>query len=442
MDYLLPLIHPADTFSSTRGEGQVEGASQPKSTLEYSKAGQKPTDTDQKMKSSVDLGCEGDASRTAVIDPHLGLILSWCRLHVKRVCCIPVRKNFFIWSIAVWLALPVVGQVPAWGIGPFTRPVGINPIIVPSTNSLFECPMTKTSVEWEAGHTFNPAAVVKDGKVFVIYRAEDNSGAAMIGGHTSRLGLAESDDGLHFHRFAEPVLFPAEDGQKANEWPGGCEDPRLVEGEDGTFILLYTQWNRKIPQLATATSRDLVHWTKQGAALTNYVGPSKSGAIVCKISDDRLKAAKINGKYWMYWGEGIILCASSGDLIHWDAGLSGLPPRRGKFDSALAEAGPPAVLTDRGIVLLYNGKNDPDTGDASLPPNVYSDGQALFDANDPWHLLERTEHPFFQPEMPFERTGQYGGGTTFIEGLVWLHRKWFLYYGCADSFVGVAESGN
>lgn len=348
-------------------------------------------------------------------------------------------KKFFICFIVVGLALPLAAQVPAWGLGPFVRPAEVNPIIAPSTNSLFECPMTRTAVEWEAGHTFNPAAVVKDGKVFGVYRAEDNSGAAVIGGHTSRLGLAESRDGLHFHRFAQPVLFPADDSQKSNEWPGGCEDPRLVESEDGTFVLLYTQWNRKMPRLAVATSRDLVHWTKQGAALTNYFGPCKSGAIVCKISDGRLKAAKINGKYWMYWGEGIIRCASSEDLVHWDKGTPVLPPRRGRFDSTLAEAGPPAVLTDRGIVVLYNGKNDPNSGDSSLPPNVYSDGQALFDPNDPTHLIERSDHPFFKPETAFERTGQYGGGTTFIEGLVWFHQKWFLYYGCADSFVGVAE---
>jgi predicted GH43/DUF377 family glycosyl hydrolase len=42
--------------------------------------------------------------------------------------------------------------------------------------------------------------------------------------------------------------------------------------------------------------------------------------------------------------------------------------------------------------------------------------------------------------MPYEKTGQYAAGTTFCEGLIWYHDKWLLYYGCADSFVGVAES--
>jgi beta-1,2-mannosidase len=40
--------------------------------------------------------------------------------------------------------------------------------------------------------------------------------------------------------------------------------------------------------------------------------------------------------------------------------------------------------------------------------------------------------------MPFERSGQYAAGTTFVEGLVFFQSRWYLYYGCADSLVGVA----
>jgi predicted GH43/DUF377 family glycosyl hydrolase len=88
-------------------------------------------------------------------------------------------------------------------------------------------------------------------------------------------------------------------------------------------------------------------------------------------------------------------------------------------------------------VVLYNGKNA-SHGDPALSPGVYSDGQALFDAQDPTHLIARTDKPFYQPEAAYERTGQYAAGTTFIEGLVFFQGKWFLYYGCADSFVAVA----
>ena len=171
----------------------------------------------------------------------------------------------------------------------------------------------------------------------------------------------------------------------------------------------------------------------------------KSGGVVSRISGDRLIAARIDGKYWMYWGEGEMHLAYSRDLVHWqpledDKGnlVPVLGPRPGRFDSALSEAGPPPVLTDRGIIVLYNGKNADTGGDKDLGAGVYAGGQALFEAGNPAKLLARLDVPFFKPERPFEKTGQYAAGTTFIEGLVYFKGKWFLYYGCADSLVGVA----
>ena len=69
--------------------------------------------------------------------------------------------------------------------------------------------------------------------------------------------------------FVEPA---DRDAQQKNEWPGGVEDPRLVETEDGTYVLTYTQWNRDVPRLAVATSRDLVTWTKHGPAFAGAAG--------------------------------------------------------------------------------------------------------------------------------------------------------------------------
>ncbi len=335
-----------------------------------------------------------------------------------------------------------------WEIGPFTRPIDA-PVIVPDQVSSFTDPISKASVHWEALHTFNPAAIVRDGKVFVLYRAEDNSGEMKIGMHTSRLGLAQSSDGIHFTRDKTPVFYPSDDSQINREWPGGVEDPRIVEREDGTYVLTYTQWNRKTYDVGVATSTDLIHWTKHGPIFSDNIlnEPYKSSGIVTQLVDDRLIAAKINGKYWMYWGEIAIRLATSNDLVHWnplkDANgrvVTALEKRPGKFDSSFPETGPPPVLTERGIVFLYNGKNDTTDGDKAIGPNAYSVGEALFDKSDPSKLLSRTEQPVFKPELPFEKTGQYAAGTTFAEGLVFFEQQWFLYYGCADTNVGVATA--
>ncbi|MGH7636607.1 MAG: pesticidal protein Cry15Aa, partial [Gemmatimonadaceae bacterium] len=172
--------------------------------------------------------------------------------------------------------------------------------------------MNDSVVRWEEYATFNPAAVVRDGRVMLLYRAEDASGDEKIGGHTSRLGLAESADGLRFTRRSAPVLYPAPDAQRANEWPGGVEDPRIVERDDGTYVLTYTQWNRDVPRLAVATSPDLLHWTKHGPAFAGVANDkylrteSKSGSIVSRLVGDRIVATRIDGKYWMYFGVPVV----------------------------------------------------------------------------------------------------------------------------------------
>jgi beta-1,2-mannosidase len=342
-------------------------------------------------------------------------------------------------------------------------------VIAPNPNSTFTDPILNAPVHWEALHTFNPAAIVRQGKIFVLYRAEDNSGAMEIGGHTSRLGLAESKDGIHFKRLAAPVFYPSNDVEEAREWPGGVEDPRIVEGEDGTYVLTYTQWNRTTYSVGIATSTDLIHWTKHGPAfLTAKSGKYaklkyKSAGIVTQLTHNRLIAAKIDGLYWMYWGEGFIHLATSPDLIHWTpvedqrgTPVELLGPRPGRFDSTFPETGPPPVLTAAGIVVVYNGKNAEGSngknaegsggknaegsGDPALGPNAYAAGEALFDAKNPALLLKRTEEPVLKPELPYEKTGQYAAGTTFAEGLVYFKKKWFLYYGCADSLVAVATA--
>jgi predicted GH43/DUF377 family glycosyl hydrolase len=118
--------------------------------------------------------------------------------------------------------------------------------------------------------------------------------------HTSRLGMAVSNDGLHFQPHPTPVLFPDSDAEYENEWPGGCEDPRIVEREDGVYVMTYTQWNRKLPVLGVATSHDLEHWSKHGYAFAQANNGefgrrySKAGSIVSKQVGDRLVAAKTN----------------------------------------------------------------------------------------------------------------------------------------------------
>ena len=173
----------------------------------------------------------------------------------------------------------------SWMLGPFEKAAEANPCLVPNAVSRFFCPVQEKELGWEAKGVFNPAAVVKDDRVYLLYRAEDHEGKYA---GTSRIGLAVSDDGLHFTTMPEPVLYPEKDEFSVYEWEGGCEDPRIVETKDGRYFLYYTSYNGKVALLCCAESTDLVHWEKHGPIFKDAMNGkyknlwSKSGAVVCR----------------------------------------------------------------------------------------------------------------------------------------------------------------
>ena len=364
-----------------------------------------------------------------------------------------MKKSILLISLAV---LPLFGYsqnvLPDWALGGFVRPEKANPIITPNPSNQFDCPMQDKKIGWEESDVFNPAATVKDGKIYVLYRAEDNS-ATGIGKRTSRIGLAESEDGIHMKRRKTPVMYPDKDNMKEYEWEGGCAAPRVTMTDDCLYVMAYTSWNRKVARLSIATSHDLVKWEKHGPAFAKaYNGRfkdifCKSGSMVTTIKDGKQVLTKIDGKYFMYWGEHAVYAATSDDLVNWTPILDEknelatvIKPRPQYFDSALTECGPPAILTDKGIVLLYNGKNQTNDSkrDKRFTAGAYCAGQILTDPKEPMKVLQRLDVPFFRPMASFEKSGQYVDGTVFIEGLVFFKNKWYLYYGCADSQVSVA----
>jgi beta-1,2-mannosidase len=314
------------------------------------------------------------------------------------------------WAILVTLLLALASQDSAnLPFGEWHR-ISETPVLSPQGNG------------WESAGTFNPSVVVRDGKIVMLYRAQDKGG-------TSRLGYAESVDGIHFTRRSEPVLSPDQDYEK----DGGVEDPRLVQFGD-TYYLTYTGYNKKDAQLCLATSNDLIHWERRGVILPAYKGRwnvrwTKSGAIVPE---------KIAGKYWMYYlgttpdNNDQMGLASSTDLLHWTDATDGpvLPARAGKFDSRVVEPGPAPIITAAGIVLVYNG------ADNKL---VYRTGVATFDRNDPRTLISRTGDGIFSPQKPWEKLGQVPN-VVFVEGMVRQKERYLFYYGGADTHVGVAEA--
>jgi beta-1,2-mannosidase len=291
-----------------------------------------------------------------------------------------------------------------------------------------QAPLLSDGPAWSEFAIFNPAAIKVNNKTVLLFRAQDSH-------HTSRIGYAESMDGVHFVIRPEPVLSP----EAFYEQGGGLEDPRVIK-IGSTYYLTYTGYDLHAAQLCLATSTDLIHWDRKGIILPAYHGTwntqwTKSGAIVSK---------KIQNKWWMYYlgtrtdpdgkARDYMGLASSDDLLHWiDATDRPVLERRPEvFDSRVMEPGPPPFITNRGILLLYNG------ADEHL---VYRPGWVLFDRRDPRRVLARAEKSFAAPTLPWEIKGNVPN-VIFVEGAVLQattesHGLQILgYYGAADTYIG------
>lgn len=300
-------------------------------------------------------------------------------------------------------------------LGPFV-PYADNPILRPIGDG------------WESANLYNPAALVVDEHVVLLYRAHADD-------IVSHIGIAFSDDGYNFRREAAPILSPEHDYERY-----GCEDPRVVF-IDGTYYLTYTGWDRTVAQLCLATSSDLRSWTKHGPLFEDFdtfktMDPrghnwSKAGVIV---------PFKMQDRWWMYFGEGGVYWATSQDLIHWEPGTTDdepmYAPTPDSFDADLVEIGTSPVLTDTGLLVMLTNGATRTVYDHRVDVD-YRCGQIAIDPARPNEVLARMQQPWLQPQT-FEDLNGLISNVTFVEGLVKFHGKWFAYYGQSDTTLAVA----
>ena len=210
----------------------------------------------------------------------------------------------------------------------------------------------------------------------------------------SRIMLAHSQNGLHFDIVPQPVIQPLHSWEK---W--GCEDPRLVN-LDGKYHVTYTAFDGVTARLATSSSPNLLDW--EGHHLVFHENVSFPNR---EHSSGWHKAAaifpeKIDGWYYMFFGDNHIWSARSRDLKNWHPDFHPvLKPRPRHFDAAYIEMGPPPIKTDKGWLILYHGVNQ------YSKRRIYRLGAALVSLDDPHHVIWRCHSPILQPEAPYERIG-------------------------------------
>lgn len=311
--------------------------------------------------------------------------------------------------------------------------------------------LEKTNLEFENKAVLNPACIQVDDITHMFYRA--------INQHDiSSIGYCQLKNSKVVKRLKEPVLFPEYDYEKE-----GVEDPRITLLE-GTYYLFYTAHDGKNALIAYATSKDLVHFTKQG-----LISPK----ISYDEAEDIFRGSGIRERYTMFEmlfkqreGRDVLLFEKDASLfprkfgskfallhrilpgiqiIYFD-NFSELTEDRWRdyfknlgdfivldplfwFESRNVGGGCPPIETKDGWLIIYHTVEDTPLG------KIYHAAAALLDLNNPLKVLGRLKEPLFSPKASWEKIGVVGN-VVFPTGAVVRDKRLYIYYGAADKTIG------
>lgn len=271
---------------------------------------------------------------------------------------------------------------------------------------------------WESKAVFN-AAVTYDDKVHIVYRAHGDD-------LVSYMGYAASSDGLHIdERLPYPIYAPREDFEKK-----GCEDPRITRIGD-RYYMCYTAYDGSLARVAftNISVEDFKNknwnWTHP-IIITNPDIDNKDTCVFPR---------KVQGKYvfihrpmskdmWIDFVDDL----EFKDGKYLEGQLLLTRGEEGTWDKTRIGVSNPPIETKDGWLLLYHGFAD---------GSVYKVGAVLLDLENPAKVLKRYPDPIFEPEKTYEKVGQVPN-VVFPCGQAVIGDKIYLYYGGADSVIGVA----
>ncbi len=297
--------------------------------------------------------------------------------------------------------------------------VGKKPLLEPVKGSV-----------WESRAVFNPSAVAIDDQVHVVYRA-------MSGDNTSYIGYASSHDAVTIdYRSPEPIYGPhmAFENKNIPNANSGCEDPRLtIIGKK--IFMAYTAFNGTDTPHIALTSIDINDFKNR---FWKWTEPYLISADGVDDKDGALMSEKVKGKYALIHRVNRKVCIDYSETLKFEnrnkfENRQILEARPGMWDTQKVGINTVPIVTEKGLLTLYHGID---------VDGVYRVGAILLDNQNPEKVLARTAMPILEPVMSYEKKGQINN-VVFPCGMVLRTNKSkkivYVYYGGADSVVGVAE---
>ena len=300
---------------------------------------------------------------------------------------------------------------------------------------------------WEELCVLNPAVIFndEDQKFYMLYRAAGNDKQ-----HYIYLGLATSEDGIHFVRQSDkPLISPDVDGADG----GGVEDPRLVKIDDyyfltyasrvfapgqywredkeyfgfqpkaGPKVLIYNDTETHL-----AVSKDLIKWKKLGRITDSRHDDRDVVLFPEKINGKYVKLSRAMDKYGRPYPneKPSIWISFSDDLLEWPREEELFYQGKEDWEGEKVGGSCPPIKTPYGWLFIYHGVSSKDKN--------YRVGAMLLDLQNPRKILAKTKKFIMEPEYPYEKNGFYSG-CVFPTGIVEIKDEYYIYYGAGDQCI-------
>ena len=318
--------------------------------------------------------------------------------------------------------------------------------------------ISKTDLNFENEGVLNPAIIREGDSVHIFYRAVEN-------GNHSTIGYCRLDGPLTVaERWNTPFMIPEFEYESH-----GVEDARITKIDD-TFFMTYTGYDGTNARGALATSKDLIHFEKQGL----IVPPITYAEFVYLV----VSAGKINENYYLNHEFYYQIADTEKKMLLWDKNVIFFPRKiNDKFvflhrirpgiqlvavkslkeltksywekyfenlqehivldpkfehEESYIGGGCPPIETEQGWLLIYHGVEETEKG------LVYSACAAMLDLENPRIEIARLPQALFSPQLDWELNGEVNN-VVFPTGTALFGDTLFIYYGAADSVIACAS---
>lgn len=324
----------------------------------------------------------------------------------------------------------------------------------------------------EAEGVLNPGtAWGPDGQLYLYPRV-------VAEGNVSRIARARVivEDGVPVGVEREGVVLSPDEGWEYGHQNAGVEDPRITFVDPlGLHVMSYVAYGPLGPKPALAVSHDTVTWRRLGPLRFAYQPELDSDLNLFANKDvvffpeavpgpdGRPTLAVLHRPMWdLDWlrpGEGSRTPAGIDDerLSIWigyvdlEAALRDVSALTyiehsemivapvAPYEEAKIGAGPAPLRVPEGWLILHHGVSGPVPKGFELAyGSRYTAGALVLDAADPRRVLARTPYPLLEPETEEEIAGTLGN-VVFPTAIEAIGERYFVFYGMADSSIGVAE---